>query len=134
MTDDGLAQDDKPGKTLRTLYIASLAFLLAIVGFWIYAFLSPGSFRIVYDQLGMTERGFFSQVLEFLTPVFNVILAAAPIVAVLLLISGWPVLERGSRRTMKRLLLANGTLIAFIVVFTWFLPYMELQRRLSSGS
>lgn len=133
MTDDAPANEDKPGKTLRTLYIASLAFLLAIVGVWIYALLSPMRTRIVYDQLGMTERNFFSQALEAVAPVINVIFAATPFVVVLLLIAGWPVLKRGSRRTMKRLLVANWTLVVFIVAFNW-LPYLELQRKLGSGN
>ena len=115
MTDDELAQDDKPGNTLRTLYIASLAFLLGIIGIWIYALLSPARFRIVYDQLGLTEPSLLMRALEFLAPVINVIFMATPIVVVLLLIEGWPVLKRGSRRTLKRLWVANWTMVVFIV-------------------
>lgn len=111
---NALGHEDKPGTALRTLYIASLALLFAYFGLWIYALISPVRYRIVFDQLGMTEPSWFMQVLLFLAPVISVISAAVPIVALLLLVSGWPVLKGGSRRTMKRMLLANGCL--FLVI------------------
>ncbi|HKS16957.1 MAG TPA: hypothetical protein VJU16_06570 [Planctomycetota bacterium] len=123
---DEPARDDTPGKTLRNLFVASLALLLAYVGLWVHALFFP---KVHYDVLGMSEPPLSTQVLEALD---RVIWVAAPTLALFLLMSGWSALKHGNRRTMKRLLVANGALIAFIVVFTW-LPYLALQRRLVEG-
>jgi hypothetical protein len=125
MTDDGPDHDDKPGKTLQAFYRTSLWILLVIVGVWIMALLSLERHRIVYDQLGMTEPGWVIEALIILGPAFWVISAMAPIVAVLLLIYGGHVLKHGSRRTMKRMLVANTTLVV-IVIGIWCLPYFVL--------
>jgi hypothetical protein len=132
MTDDERAHIDKPGKTLRTLYVASLAILVAYVGFCVYALLSPMKTRIVHDRLGMTEPSFSIKAMDFLAPVINVISVTASLVALLLLISGWQVLKHGSRRTMKTLLLANWTLVVCIV-FAWLVPVVKLQRNLNEA-
>ena|SRR5688572_2464858 len=116
------AHADKPGKTVRTLYIASLCLLLAYVGLWIYALLSPMKVRIVYDQLGMTEPDLFTRDFLLLGPVIYVVSAAAPCIAVILLMSGWLVLKRGRRRAMKILLPANCAIILFTA-----LPYWSLK-------
>ena len=107
--------------------------MLVIVGVWISCLILPlPRYRIVYDQLGMTEPGWVIQALIILGPAFWVISAMSPIVAILLLIPGRSVLKHGSRRTMKRMLAANVALVV-IVILMWSLPYFVLQPRLESG-
>jgi hypothetical protein len=132
MTDDG--RTHMPGAALRTGYLASLAPLAAYLGFLAYAILSPNIFRTEFDQLGMTDPGISFQTLDLLATAGRVVSAAGPLLAMALLVPGWPVLKRGSRRTLKILLAANGTLVMLMAVFVWYLPFVELQRRLHGGA
>ena len=122
----------KPDRFQRGLFIASLVALFLSVLFWSVAYARP--YRIIFDQLGMTELPAITELGLALGGAANLIL---PALALGLLVFGILGLKRSSSKTLNRFTAFNFILA---VLLPWYghlafhMPLIELQKKLGGGS
>ena len=122
----------KPDPFQRGLFIASLTVLFVGLCFWLLVVVRP--FKVIYEQLGMTELPWVTEVSITLS---NAALAVLPIAALALLLTGLFALKKAGRRTLNRMTIINLIVAALMPGYLYFvvlMPVIELQRKLGGGS
>src|SRR5690349_21553297 len=107
MTDD--ASRAKPTAFQRALFISSLAVLFTALCFWLLAFARP--FKVIYEQLGMTELPWVTELTITLSNAASLVL---PVAALTLLLMGIFALRRGNAKSLNRMTAINFIVAAII--------------------
>ena len=123
--------DEEPERIHRVHLVYSLITLFVALGFW-FVVLSM-RVTVVYEQLGMTEASWPTELARALGKVLSY---ALPMMAVILIPAGAFALKRGKCKTLRRLTNVNWIMALLLSGYVYLCVHslVDLEKKLESGS